>query len=69
MIRSYADLEAFLANGGRMRFEPHAEYSGWTDADTGKEIKPVIATRALADRKVEEVERDGRAVIYAKAAA
>ncbi len=69
MIRSWADLEAFLENGGRMRFEPLAEYSGWSNADTGEEIKPVIATRALAERKVEEVDREGRAVIYARRAA
>ena len=69
MIKSWADLEAFLANGGRMRFEPRAEYSGWSNADTGEEIKPVLATRALADGLVEEVSNEDRTLIFARKAA
>ncbi len=52
-----------------MRFEPLAEYSGWSNADTGEEIKPVLATRALADGIVEKIGDEGRACIFARKAA
>lgn len=66
MISSYADLQAFLANGGKMAFEIRPDaFSPWSDAATGQCIVSVLATRALADGKVEKVSEENGACIYA----
>jgi len=68
MIRSYAELEEFLANGGRLRFDRHAS-EGWSDADTGRAVVKAVATRALAEGKLEPVDAPDGEFIYAGKAA
>lgn len=69
MIRCFADLEEFLANGGRMTFTPRGDRSSWSETESGAEIISTMATRALAERKAVEVERTPDGVVYGKAAA
>lgn len=73
MIRSWADLQDFLANGGRLRFHPGGDIeraSSWSDADSGAEIHSTLATRALAENTIRPVDGgDGRGIVYVRNAA
>lgn len=67
MIRSWADREAFLANGGRLRFAPGADpgaASSWRDAESGEAIASALATRALAEQRIAAEAHDADGTLY-----
>jgi hypothetical protein len=72
LIRSWAELEAFLANGGRMVFSP-GENPGaptsWRDAESGQDIVSALATRALAEGGLTASAGQDGETIYARGAA
>lgn len=70
MIRSWAELEDFIESGGRLRHVRRDSGDTWrTLPPSEQEVVPTLATRALAEGKLQRVETQDDDAVYAWRAA